>query len=257
MEEAELKQTDTRHRPRPAGRTRWFLAQHAEVSFWARQAASDVAIEAATRSRQAGAATEAGFFDGDGEFSNRLATARRVVEVGAGPIGIICFIETPAVRIAVDPLTVQLVESGFRDSFGTERLQAIGEHLPIVDQSIDVAICYNVLDHCRNPMAVVTEMHRILRRGGTMVLALHLIRPAFGWVGPILGRLDPPHPYHFTREQALEVVRSGGFRLESERLEPKGLRRFPLRDLISYDAIRHIGSSILTGSVGYFRFARD
>lgn len=243
--------------PAPAGRSRWSLAQRAEFSFWARTAASSAAIEAATRSRQAGAAAEADLFDGDGQFSKRLATARRVLEVGAGPVGIICFLKTPAVRIAVDPLTAQLVAAGFRDSFGTVRVQAIGEQLPVPDESIDVAICYNVLDHCSNPLTVMNEMHRILRRGGTMVLALHLIRSNFGRIGPILGRLDPPHPYHFTKEQALTMARSGGFRLELERLEPKGWRRFALRDLISYDGIRHLGSSILTGAVGYFRFARD
>jgi hypothetical protein len=53
------------------------------------------------------------------------------------------------------------------------------------------------------------------------------------------------------------MARSAGFRLELERLQPKGLRRFALRELISYDGIRHLGSAILTGSVGYFRFARD
>jgi SAM-dependent methyltransferase len=160
-------------------------------------------------------------------------------------------------RIAVDPLTVQLVEAGFSDSYGTIRLQAIGEQLPLADESIDVAVCYNVLDHCRNPLAVMTEMHRILRRGGTMILALHLIRMRFRRLGPILGRLDPPHPYHFTKAQALEMALAGGFRLEIEHLEPKGWRRLALRDLISYNAIRHLGSSILTASVGYFRFARD
>jgi ubiquinone/menaquinone biosynthesis C-methylase UbiE len=137
------------------------------------------------------------------------------------------------------------------------RVQAVGEQLPIVDESIDVAICYNVLDHCRSPRAVMNEVHRILRRGGTLLLALHLIRTNFGSIGPMLGRLDPPHPYHFTREQALEIARVGGFRLELEHSQPKGFRRFALRDLISYDGIRHLGSSVVTGSVGYFRFARD
>jgi hypothetical protein len=69
--------------------------------------------------------------------------------------------------------------------------------------------------------------------------------------------LDPPHPYHFTRDQAHEIARSARFRLEIEHLEPKGWRRLAPRDLVSYDGLRHLGSSILTGSVGYFRFARD
>jgi len=239
--------------PPPTGRSRWSQAQHAEFTFWTRNST----IEAATRSRQASAATETGFFDGDGAFSKRLATARRVAEIGAGPAGIIYFLETPALRIAIDPLTAQLVEAGFNNSFGTIRVQAIGEQLPLADESVDVAICYNVLDHCRNPAAVLAEMHRILRRGGTMVLALHLIRSSFGSLGPLLGRLDPPHPYHFTKEQALGMAQSGGFRLEIERVEAKGLRRFAPRELISYDGIRHLGSWILTGSVGYFRFGRD
>jgi SAM-dependent methyltransferase len=239
--------------PPPTARKRWSQAQQAEFSFWARSAA----VDDATRSRLMSVTTEIDFFDADGRFSKSLATARRVVEVGAGPAGIIYFLQTPALRIAVDPLTVQLVEAGHAKTFGAIRLQAVGEQLPFIDESVDVAICYNVLDHCRNPLAVIAEMHRIVRKGGTMVLALHLIRSAFRSMGPLLGRLDPPHPYHFTRQQALGLARSGGFRLELDRSEPKGWRRLALHDLVSYDGIRHLGSSIVTGSVGYFRFARD
>jgi SAM-dependent methyltransferase len=243
--------------PAPAGHNRWSQAQHAEFGFWTQQAVSAAAIADAVQSRRASTPAEVDFFDNDGKFSKRLASAGRVVEVGAGPVGIVYFLRTSAMRIAIDPLMAQLVAAGYRDSFGAARIQAIGERLPITDESVDVTICYNVLDHCSDPTAVLSEMRRILRRGGTMVLALHLIRTSFGILGPILGQLDPPHPYHFTRDQALDIAQSNGFRLEHERLLPKGIRKLALRDLISYNGIRHIGSSILTGSAGYFRFARD
>ncbi len=241
----------------PTGERRWLAAQRAEHGFWADEAASSTHLDASGRSRRAQVDEEVALFEDDGELTRRLAAARRVIEVGSGPIGIIHFINTPAMRIALEPLMLQLVSAGYDDSFGAVRVQGVGEHLPFADRSMDIVICYNVLDHCRDPLAVMREMHRVLRPGGTMVLQLHLIRAAFGPLAPLLSKLDPPHPYHFTRRQALSLARMGGFRLEFERLQPKGFRRFPLRDLLSYNGVRHLGSSIVTGAVGNFRYMRD
>lgn len=241
----------------PTGERRWLAAQRTEHSFWADEAISSVHLDASGQSRRAQADEEVALFEDDGEFTRRLAAARRVIEVGSGPIGIIHFIDTAAMRIALDPLMLQLVSAGYDDSFGAARVQGVGEHLPFADGSMDIAICYNVLDHCRDPLAVMREVHRVLRPGGTMVLQLHLIRAPFGPLAPLLSKLDPPHPYHFTRRQALAVARMGGFRLEFERLLQKGFRRFPLRELLSYNGARHLGSSIVTGTVGNFRYLRD
>jgi SAM-dependent methyltransferase len=50
---------------------------------------------------------------------------------------------------------------------------ALGEMLPIASQSVDLIICIQVLEHVCDPSAVISEMYRILRPGGTLLLTTH------------------------------------------------------------------------------------
>ena len=109
----------------------------------------------------------------------------------------------------------------------------------------------------RQAQAVLREIHRLLRPGGLLLLELHLIRSGFRPLQPLLAKLDPPHPYHFTHGQAVNLAKTAGFSVEFENLFQKGFRRFPLRELVSYNGVRHLGSSLVTGSVGNWRFVQD
>lgn len=65
-----------------------------------------------------------------------------------------------------------------------------GVTLPIADGSIDHILCTEVLEHASQPEALVAEMARVLRSGGTLVLTV-----------PFSARVHhAPHDYHrFTR----------------------------------------------------------
>jgi len=47
-----------------------------------------------------------------------------------------------------------------------------GVHFPLEDESVDHVICTEVLEHCPDPMVIVREMHRVLRKGGTGVVTV-------------------------------------------------------------------------------------
>lgn len=47
-----------------------------------------------------------------------------------------------------------------------------GTHIPFPDESFDHVLCTEVLEHAADPEALVREMHRVLRRGGSILVTV-------------------------------------------------------------------------------------
>jgi len=133
--------------------------------------------------------------------TRELFTGRRVVDIGCGPYGLIHFLENARERVRIDPLLPQY-ESKMSLSGPQLSLAALGESLPLASESVDVAICFNALDHMRDPAAALAEMRRVLRPAGTLLLMIHTF-PA--WVRPFFW-VDRLHPHHWTAEAFAEQV---------------------------------------------------
>lgn len=88
---------------------------------------------------------------------------------------------------------------------------ASADALPFADASFDCVICTEVLEHCRDPRAVVGEIHRILRPGGHAFVStpflLHLHEMPYDF-------------YRFTPSALRELSESAG--LEVVTLRPRG-----------------------------------
>lgn len=52
------------------------------------------------------------------------------------------------------------------------------ENLPIDDESFDIIICTEVLEHVPDPSKVIKEMVRVLKKGGRIVITIPRISPA-------------------------------------------------------------------------------
>ncbi len=70
-------------------------------------------------------------------------------------------------KVAADYVQKQNAEAAPRCEFRLGEL----EHLPIHDRSVDAAIASMVLHHVSNPGNAIAEVYRILKRGGTFVIA--------------------------------------------------------------------------------------
>jgi SAM-dependent methyltransferase len=78
------------------------------------------------------------------------------------------------------------------------RVRSVGEFLPLSDRSIDLCYISNVIDHTADPVAVLTEIRRVLDESGVLIISCNIFpswtRPFF----PSFNYFDRPHPHHFT-----------------------------------------------------------
>ena len=139
-----------------------------------------------------------------------------VVDVGCGPRGMVHFLDTDKLRIGLDPIRFAAGVGGACEDTGVHRIQGVGEQMPLATESADLVICYNALDHVARPDLVLQEIHRVLRKGGLLLL-LVLSFPRFTVpLFPILSRVDVPHPHHWTHNGMKRLLLSSGFVTEFE-----------------------------------------
>lgn len=100
---------------------------------------------------------------------------KTVVTVGCGCTGDLSAFPAGA-KIAIDPLLYAYQQLGMliRDEVGspTVHLSVGAENLPLLDESADLVICRNALDHMPDPGAALGEIWRILTRGGTVFISV-------------------------------------------------------------------------------------
>jgi ubiquinone/menaquinone biosynthesis C-methylase UbiE len=98
--------------------------------------------------------------------------------------------------------------------------------LPFADSSFDAVVCTYSLCNIPDPARAVSEMKRVLRPSGRLILADHIrsaVRPVF-WFQKVIEffsmRLEGEH---MTRRPLEDVVASGFEIMERERLGPAGI----------------------------------
>ncbi len=124
-----------------------------------------------------------------------------VVDIGPGPLGFPDACDA-AVSIGVEPLAERFAAAGLLIPDSRAIYLAVGaEQIPLVSASVDVVLSRNSLDHVRDPAAVVSEVRRILRPGGTFILNVDLDHPA-----------TATEPHTFSEEQVRDLV--SGFAIE-------------------------------------------
>ncbi len=81
----------------------------------------------------------------------------------------------------------------------------------VPDSAYDTAMCLSVLEHLPNPRQALSEMNRVLKEGGRLILSV-----------PHLSRLhEEPHDYHrFTRHGLRVMLEATGFSVVA--LSPAG-----------------------------------
>lgn len=131
-----------------------------------------------------------------------------VMDIGPGPLG---FPDAcgAALSIGIEPLAERFAAAGLMIPGSPAVYLAVGaERIPLVSGTVDVALSRNSLDHVRDPDAVVAEVHRLLRPGGTLILNVDLDHPA-----------TATEPHTFTEERVRELL--AGFEIVRETVDER------------------------------------
>src|ERR1041384_5273324 len=107
-----------------------------------------------------------------------ISADARVVEVGSGAHGLIFYFGAGA-GVGVDPLAVDYGRLFPVWQGGAMTVAACGESLPFADQSFDVVLCDNVVDHAESPKRIVGELARVLAPGGLLYFTVNIHHPVY------------------------------------------------------------------------------
>ena len=154
-----------------------------------------------------------------------LAPARGdVVEVGFGTgLNLPHYPEGVTSITAVEPSEGMLARARERSASSNVRVDVVhhaGERLPLDDATFDTAVLVLTLCSVRDPDAVLSELHRVLKRDGLLLVLEHGLAPDSG-VAKWQHRLNPLQNViacgcNLDRDVQLLVERNG-FRFESIR----------------------------------------
>jgi hypothetical protein len=219
---------------------RWKDAQAAESGYW-----SSLCFEPAEFARIVSEKVE---------FSTWAAQALEGelpdgswLEVGIGPLGIGCLQLLPGAElrqlIGVDPLPLidlanlslpsplhALAETSRR--LLHEYTQAPGEMTGLTARRFSFVACYNVLDHVRDPLAVLVEANRVSELGARLALSCDVtsllsdLRHRW-WVrhrrSSTIG--VRAHPFRFKEYELRRLLEKAGFGVVSSRGVPGAAKR--------------------------------
>lgn len=99
---------------------------------------------------------------------------------------------------------------------------SVEDELPWPPETFDTILCYDVLEHLRDPWSVLARLRELLRPGGRVHVSLPNARHTSLWIPLVLrgrfayapeGVLDVTHLRFFGRRDAEDLVRGAGLEL--------------------------------------------
>jgi SAM-dependent methyltransferase len=176
---------------------RWEGAQHAEKRYWKSR---DNWINDGQSNEKYWAEMLRYGFGIDYDFF----LDKDVLEIGCGPAGVIFSLKNTKSRTGLEPMDLnEFIKEDWKK--GLVR-QGVGENMPFENNSFDIVLCFNALDHCLDPDKVIHEIHRVLREGAEFLLWLHVLRNQYKFLESFLNKIDSPHPNHFTVNDVLTLI---------------------------------------------------
>ena len=188
---------------------RWSAAQSKEDAFWQRDGVLNAQMHR-VMSRYAPVLKR---------IEEQLDTHSAILDVGCGPT---CSAQLFSVGLKtyLDPLMDSYLETYPEKLPEGEKICSTSEDIPKPDESFDVVLCVNALDHMIDPDKALAEMRRVMKRDGIFVLGIFLHPPPIATARRFVERWLPifredAHPYSYTLKIIREVL-SNHFIIQQE-----------------------------------------
>jgi SAM-dependent methyltransferase len=144
-----------------------------------------------------------------------IAEGAAILEVGSGAHGLI-FAFGNEFGVGIDPLAVDYKRLFPKWQENARTVAAIGEELPFADESFDVVLSDNVIDHAEKPLEIVDELVRVLKKDGLLYFTVNVHHPLYELASKAHGawnalglriELSPfaDHTVHFTEDKITQV----------------------------------------------------
>jgi SAM-dependent methyltransferase len=158
-----------------------------------------------------------------------------VLEVGCGANGLIFFFGSTK-AIGVDPLADHYSTLYPAWQSRVRTIAAFGEKLPFENESFDVVLSDNVVDHGNRPAKIVEEMVRVLAPGGLLYFTVNVHHPVYniasslhaGWRAlGIKFEITPfaDHTVHLTPQSAQKLFEGLPLRIVDRSENIEGTKR--------------------------------
>lgn len=135
-------------------------------------------------------------------YAAYLEDHHHILDVGCGPTCAAQYIEKGQ-KIYLDSLLDDYRRSYPGKLPKGERLCKRAEEIPLNNHSMDMILCINALDHMQNPELVLSEMHRLVRPNGLVMIGMFVYPVLIARLYYYLERChlsltDRGHPYNYS-----------------------------------------------------------
>ncbi len=152
-----------------------------------------------------------------------IANEGMVLDVGCGSSRIIGAL--PKGSVALDPLMRKL---RYARKFSKSLVRGSGFELPFADNSFSCVLCSQVIEHVPKNSPILSELCRVLKPGGRLVLGTpDYANWEWVWTEKLYGFFAPgayadEHISHYTRKELIDMFEKQGFSLEETRYILRG-----------------------------------
>lgn len=193
---------------------RWQIAQQAEKDFWRNKYTPESILRLENKYMK-----KARFIFNQCDEISKINKSTKVLQIGGAALDAINYFEK-AKRYAIDPLA-DFYKNHFKINYkGIDFKQGNAENLPYKNDSFDIIILANVLDHIQNPEKALSEIKRVLKKDGLFYLEVDVSNKGFiaiysfwNFLYKLFGKtFNKPHPHVFSFRD-LNKLFKGKFKL--------------------------------------------